>query len=836
MKSHPVVNLESELWDRDRLDAAIEWLLIGLLGFMPLAFGAVEAWSEMVVLLAAAAMSVCLVVKHWLRPGARIVWTWTYIPILLFLLLAIFQLAPLPNDWAAWFSLQTPATKASLLADLAQDPSLGTTTLSFYPYATKHDLRLALVAVSVFVVVVNVYRHAGQVKRLLAAVAAIGFGFAALALLQVVTGATDIYWTVDRQSESVATAGSFINHSNYSQFMNLSIGAALALLLVRLEEAARKQRHTGLLGGAMTTIRSPSVGWLLAMVALGGITVFTSLSRNGVISLVVAATFTGIMLALRRTLTWRGWLLAAVPLAAFAGLLFVGFDAVYERLATLQEIEHDGRWEMTLCALDAWRHYPVWGTGLGTHEAVFPMFDTATISSLAAHADNDYAQMLEETGLVGSALIGALLIGIWWQYGQLIRKGKSSLAMAAFGLGFGLLAVMIHSATDFGQHLPANFCLSAVACGLLVAIARMDRRGSGIATAEDGQRKTPCKRLVASFVLTGLVLGWGWVLWEANAARVGERFWTEALHSESRLRRENWQGTDADYTELIRSAAAAAESEPQNVEYRYWLNLYRWYSISRVVDPETGLVVLHPQSLPFVKRIAEELSQARIICPTYGPAYSVEGQLRLFYLKQPEGGDLIRKGYRLTPYDAPTSFVAGLLAAREGDLQTATARFQRAIDLDGSFYRNIIPIHINEFDRPDLLRSLAGDDHWRLLELARLLSASGEHTSLAGEIRADASAILAQRCESPDATAGELASLAGIYRENRDYAAAAGYYRRALALDYQQVGWRMSLAQALVELGQREAAMHEARICLRLRPGLVSAKRLIEKLSVQPNR
>jgi hypothetical protein len=30
----------------NRLDTAIEWLLIGLLAFMPLAFGVVHAWSE----------------------------------------------------------------------------------------------------------------------------------------------------------------------------------------------------------------------------------------------------------------------------------------------------------------------------------------------------------------------------------------------------------------------------------------------------------------------------------------------------------------------------------------------------------------------------------------------------------------------------------------------------------------------------------------------------------------------------------------------------------------------------------------------------------------------
>jgi O-antigen ligase len=822
------------LWDGDRLDAAIEWLLIGLLAFMPLAFGAVEAWSEMAAFLVVAAMCLCLALKHWLRSGLRIAWTWAYVPILLLLLLAVFQLLPLPNDLAAQLSPETVETKASLLADLAQDPSLEKTTLSFYPYATKHDLRLALTAACVFVVVVQVYRRSGQIKRLLAAIAAIGFAFAVLALLQVLSGTTDIYWTVAKPG-GAATAGSFVNHSHYAQFMNLSIGAAVALLLIQLREAAWAHRRSGSLGGVIDTLRESSTGWLMAMIVVGGITVFTSLSRNGVISLVVAATFTGILLALKSKLQWRGWLLAVVPLAAFTGLLLVGFDAIYERLATVQELEHDLRWEMTLCTLDAWRHYPVWGTGLGTHEFVFPMFDTATIAALAAHADNDYAQMLEETGLVGAILLAVFLIGIWWHCGRLVWRGKSSLAVGAFGLGFGLLAVMIHSATDFGQHLPANFCLSAIACGLLVAIAKRECNHPAAAATEI-VRVNPkrWRQFVVAAAFTGLVGGvWGWVLWEANAARLGASYWNKALDAEAGLRRENWQGADDDYIELIRNAGDAAETAPDNVKYRYWLNLYRWYSISRVLDPETGRILLYPPVGSFVERIIDELAQARILCPTYGPVYSVEGQLRLSFLKQPLGAELIRKGYQLAPYDAPTCFVTGTLAARAGDLETAATILKRAIALDGSLYREIMPIYLDELDRPDLVRNLAGDDYWRLLALAKLLSTNPKYAPLADEIRSDATAILVKRCESSDATANELAALAGICQANRDYAAAADYYRRALALNYHQVDWRMSLARALAELGQREAAMHEARICLRLRPHMKSAENLIKNLSVR---
>ena len=64
--------------------------------------------------------------------------------------------------------------------------------------------------------------------------------------------------------------------------------------------------------------------------------------------------------------------------------------------------------------------------------------------------------------------------------------------------------------------------------------------------------------------------------------------------------------------------------------------------------------------------------------------------------------------------------------------------------------------------------------------------------------------------------------------------AAIEHYRLALALDYGQVNWRFSLARLLADSGSITEAIHQARICLRLRPGFRAAERLIEDLSVHP--
>jgi O-antigen ligase len=837
MKPQIAVNTKSSVSRRERFDAVIEWLLAALLGFMPLAFGAVEPWSEMVAFALAAGMSACLGLKHLFGRGSalRFVWTWTYLPLALLLVEAVFQIVPLPSAWVPFLSPGTAGVRTTLLSDLSADFSRATTTISLYPYATKHDLQLLLLAASVFAVVVNVYRHTRQITRLLAVIAIIGLFCAAVALLQTLTGTTHIYWTIASADNRLARAGSFVNHSHYAQFMNLSLGAALALLLARLASSRRMQRSSTF-ARKLKALAEPGVAWLMLAVVLGVVTVFTSLSRNGVFALVAAGAGTSLLLARKQRLRWRGWLLGVLLVLVLASLLLVGFDAVYERLASVQSFASDARWQMIAGTVDTWRHFPVWGTGWGTHAFVFPMFDTATSRSIAAHADNDYAQLLEETGIVGVMLLAAFLIGVWWNYGQLVRRGQSRLSLAAFGLGFGLFAVMVQSLTDFGQRLPANFCLTAVICGLLVSLARRESLIRGAAGTRPSTAAVGLRRhapvAIMLVVLPGTICAWGWVLWQGNAARLAAGYWNNAHGLALQLQDDSWQGSDSEFIELIRNTITAAEYEPDNVKHRYWSNVYRWYSISRAVNPETGHVTLHPESFRFVARIADELAKARLLCPTFGPLYTLEGQLRLFFLDEPRGSDLIHKGCQLSAsYDPQAGLIDGFLAVQRGDLDTAIARFRRMIELDGSLFYEIIPIFA-AIKRPELLRVLAEDDPRLLLMVVHTLAPQEAYRELLVAMEADAVALLTERCQSPHAAAGDFAALAHIHRRKRDFATAVKMYRAALAINYHRVDWRLSLAYCLAELGERTAAAHEARICLRLRPNLQSAVDLIKNLSV----
>ena len=238
--------------------------------------------------------------------------------------------------------------------------------------------------------------------------------------------------------------------------------------------------------------------------------------------------------------------------------------------------------------------------------------------------------------------------------------------------------------------------------------------------------------------------------------------------------------------------------------------------------------------MEFVRRIVDELHKARTLCPTYGATNCVVGQLEKLILDDPKGADHIRKGFQLAPSDPTACFIAGLLDVDANDVDASFAKLSRAVQLDGKLFAEVANLYVNHADRPDLAVRMAGENMGRLSHVANLLAQSDEHQALAEEARSQVTRLLKARCQEPDVPAGVLASLANIYRKAKDNEAAIKLYRRALVLEYGQVQWRFTLATLLAETGKIPEAIHEAKICLRLRPQFKAAERLIENLSVLP--
>ncbi|MCA9236875.1 MAG: O-antigen ligase family protein [Planctomycetales bacterium] len=822
-----------------RLDAVIEWGLYCLLAFLPLAFGAVEAWSELALYAGCLALSLLAIIRAvatgaW-RLGSRVAWIaagcLAILPVY-----AAAQALTLPHDVVAAIAPANAAAYDENLADLQPRPAeIG---ISLNRDATARRARLLAAAAALAGVVAVSFRHAGAMRRLLVAVFVIGLAEATLALAQIATFATQIYWTYGEPGGRPATAGSFVNYSHFAQFVNLTIGFGLALWLLRVRNSAtarpdsrsRAPAWAGAAGWERLRATANQHAWLLGGLTIAALAVLTSMSRNGVLSLVIASAAVGTLLWRRGTLSWRGWALGAVPIALFVVLMFTALDDVYERLATLEgDRQLGGRWELTLGALRAWQAFPLWGVGADAHAVVFPLFDSSVSAKLAENADNDYAQWLEEFGVIGGVILAMLAISVATLVLRLMFRGRRSASQAAFGLGLGLLAVAIHSVTDFGQRIPAVFALTAVACGLLLALDRRENRGLQAAAIGLAWPATLRRALPACCLVAGVG---GVIVWSGYRAYAAEQWWLTALGLDERIAAAPEAATEEDYGDLLAAAQMAAAWAPGNAEYGYWLNSHRWQTLQGAfLNPEG--TTPDATALEAARLIAEDLSQVRVLAPTYGPPVALEGQIRMFALGEKQhGAELVRQAVRLAPYDPSVALIAGLLAAEEGRAEESRTLLDRAVQLAPGRFTDVASIYLDALDRPAWAADLASGDPDRLMQLAQLAEEQPQRADFAADMRVRAESILRQRAAKDQATATELASLAAIDAKAGNATSAETYYRRALGLDYGHIGWRLKLARLLAAQEKYEEAIRQARIVQQLHPRHPEATKLIGDWSV----
>ena len=822
----------------ERFDRPVEWMLVALLAFMPLAFGAVQPWSEAVVVAAAAVMSLLLAAKLLVRPDVRLVRTWAYAPVLAFVLLVLLQLVPLPAWLLKLISPNTVALRAELMQSLPADarPSLRFVTLSFYPEATVANLRLLLAVVAIFVVTLNVVRRLGQVKRMLGAIAVIGAVVALVALAQNVTDAQRIYWLVPIESNQ-ATSGPFVNHSHGAQYFNLSLGAALGLMLMHLDQLPRRRVDERASRAALALARPVTRPiWMLACAVVAmAVCVPLTLSRGGMIALLVAALFTTVMLATRRGMGGRTWIFVGIVLAAAAVLLTLRFDELLSRATSAGDPESlGGRIDILRGSREIWRKFPLLGTGLGTFAVTFPMFDPSSIVKVAEHAENEYAQLLVETGAAGVAAMLAFLLVVAVAYGRSVRGAPSPMASGAMGLGFGVVAILVHSAADFGQHVPAVAALTAVSCALLVNLAHATQRRQ----EAPGYEPPPPPRVPRTWRLAGAVVVLVVALWAAFDAVGVVRASSRAASARGvarHLEASNWQGDDRDFAALLIPAQAAAGIRPRDVVYRYELNRYRWRAIARNVPLNAGRnvpldVPLDGRDIDDVRRVVVELLACARLCPTYAPPYLLAGQLAVEVLRDPSAEALVRTGYRLAPTNPDANIAVALLDARAGGWSDARERLRRTMRLSPDHREQVIQVALNEMDRPALALELAGADRVLLLRVARAVDGRNDSGVIAREARARAERALLDEAARPDASAAVLAEAAHLALRDGDRPAAIRLLRRATTIDYGALDLRLELARLYVEEGQPDQALREARNVLQQSPSHAAATAMAAQL------
>ena len=153
---------------------------------------------------------------------------------------------------------------------------------------------------------------------------------------------------------------------------------------------------------------------------------------------------------------------------------------------------------------------PVLGVGLGTFQDAIIAYRPTGLSDrfYVDYAHNDYLQLLTETGVLGLLILGwaavvwlGFVVGRWRDRQDVLVRG-----LVMGGLG-AVAAVSVHSAVDFGLHMPANALLFVAVLAVLPAVVTLRAHRAGLQVdLREWRRDLGLRPRVALGFLTAVVV------------------------------------------------------------------------------------------------------------------------------------------------------------------------------------------------------------------------------------------------------------------------------------------------------------------------------------------
>lgn len=354
--------------------------------------------------------------------------------------------------------------------------------LSLYPYITINSLVFAITLLVFYWLALYGLKRRSQIHLVILGLLVLGAVESLYALGQLVTGGHYCLWWEKAFSENVAT-GTFIDRNHLAGFLSmlicLGVGYIWALGHEEKNNPAQGKR-------TLYTIIEQWSGYfgtrgiiVLLSLAIMIAALLSTASRGGALTLLAGLIFmTGLIFA-RFFKTRKAFILGLMLSAVFMYVGYVAGDRVMERF------KHFGpglesRLAFTRATYKMGKDFPLTGAGLGTFEFVFPHYQDFDVDALVDYAHNDWMQLFAEGGCVGFFIIGAGII--WFMYISIARWRKRrdpfSVGIGLGGMG-AMVAISIHSLSEFNLHMPANAFLFVLIVAIIYLVLHSRRHRGG---------------------------------------------------------------------------------------------------------------------------------------------------------------------------------------------------------------------------------------------------------------------------------------------------------------------------------------------------------------------
>lgn len=475
-------------------------LYLFVLIFAPLAFGTVELWSYATIEIATgvAGLAFFSFVCFYKKPVFSIP---GIVPLLLLLGFMLLQVIPLPADL---IKIISPATYDVYAPVLSLDGSKWI-PLTINQKATLQEFLRTSCYGLFYILTIQLLSRKGYVKKTVNIVIGLAAIIALLAIVQAVGSPDKIYW-LRSVPDNASPFGPWINPNQFAGYMEMLSPLALGLFLfykprVRLDEPLRMRIVN------FFTMPSSNFHFFLGFAAsLMALSVFVSLCRGGILTITLSGFVFMLLYNMKRPASGRGAILAIIG-CVFIATSWFGWDTIiaeFNRGLTDSGELTDGRFDIWTDSKRIFQSFFLFGTGFGTYIDIFPSFRSFAGHLIIDHAHNDYIELLTDGGIIGFGLAAwfvLAVLGHGWK--KIMVRGDQYSVLLGIGAFTGIIAMLMHSVTDFNMHNGADGLYFFFFCGLLVAVVnvRIDYRETKTLLKQQGQNKC-IPSLAAVLVLT----------------------------------------------------------------------------------------------------------------------------------------------------------------------------------------------------------------------------------------------------------------------------------------------------------------------------------------------
>ncbi len=437
-------------------------------------FGLLAAWCLM-----AMAGAVTLPRKERVAVAPLILWA-------LWLAWIAVQAMPLSAEHLAKWSPQSLQMHQPIASLQGQPPVY---SLSIAPGVTWAKWVESWLYFGLYLLAMLLVRSDRRLRLVLTTLLVSGLIQASYGSLMLMSGA-DFGWLRKKEFYLESATGTFVNQNHFAGYLEIAAAAGISLVLADLGGKGRRWSLRNLAGGLLELALSAKVRARAALILIA-LALVLSRSRMGNLAFFAAVSIGGIgyVLLRERTMFLKALLLFASVLAVDMLLIGerFGLERVIERIDTTR-LEREGRIKLLSEIGPVVEAYALTGSGLGTFSMAYEPWRSEAMTDYMNHAHNDYVEFFIETGLIGTVLLGGLLL---WHamhaFRVAFRRRNRLKVAAAFAVLMAMLALGLHALAEFNFQIPAIAGSFVVLLGTIAACSDKSRRNKAEMTVvEDG--------------------------------------------------------------------------------------------------------------------------------------------------------------------------------------------------------------------------------------------------------------------------------------------------------------------------------------------------------------